>query len=251
MQLANNSTITGLLPWFKSAGENLRSLIFPACCISCNKPLWGHRNPYLCATCLDKVTWLDNNCCKFCGYQSGKYIESPERCRECRGKDLKFTKAVAVVRYSGSIRKIIKAFKFHAESSLAMPMAALMHQRMLESEISEADLLIPVPLHDKRLRERGYNQSELLAREISRLCRIPYNKRCLLRTKNTAPQSMLRKKERRLNPLGAFMPGSADLTGKKILLIDDIMTTGSTVSECSRVCRAAGAAQINILVFAR
>ena len=121
----------------------------------------------------------------------------------------------------------------------------------MESDPIAADVLMPVALHKRRQRERGYNQSELLAREVGKLTGVPMETRTLLRTRNTPPQVSLRSdEERRHNMEGAFRCVS-EMVGKRVLLVDDVVTTGSTMSACARVLKEAGARSVWGLTLAR
>lgn len=151
--------------------------------------------------------------------------------------------------YEGVLRKLIHVFKFEGVRTLQRPLGALL-ARALPRELS-FDAVVPMPLHWRRRWQRGFNQSELLAREIARKWNVPV---CGLarRKKATAPQAGLTSAERRKNVQGAFaVKKAARLNGMRLLLIDDVLTTGATASACARALKRAGAAHVTFLALAR
>jgi ComF family protein len=146
----------------------------------------------------------------------------------------------------------VHALKYAYVSALAQPMARLMAAYVEEEEVIEADLLAAVPLYVRRQRLRGYNQSLLLARELSRLCGVPLAERGLARRRNTPPQAGSADAEaRKRNVADAFVADRRWAEGKRVLVIDDVMTTGATLDACARALRQAGAASVWALTFAR
>lgn len=150
------------------------------------------------------------------------------------------TASVAV--YDGVIKKAIKKLKFNKKKQLAPVLSKIM---LNNARITDFDAIIPVPLHKTRSKVRGFNQSELLAKDISVFYKMPILTDILVRVKNTSPQFGLKKGERHANIQGAFAVTGADkITGKKILLIDDILTTGATLNECKNELLSAGAERV-------
>jgi ComF family protein len=150
------------------------------------------------------------------------------------------------------LRKVVQKFKYGRRVSLGKPLGRLLvtgcEEFLRECDV---DLIIPVPLHSKRLRWRGFNQSVLLARQVSRVYGVSMDPFVLLRTKETPPQTQLSEDERRKNMRGAFAVNSdRSVDGKRILLIDDVYTSGATVNECSRTLRRAGAKEVYVLTLA-
>jgi len=158
--------------------------------------------------------------------------------------------ARAVCAFSGSIKTAIHAFKYQNKTYLAKTLIGLMEKSPLRFNIHQYDALVPVPLHRNRLRQRGYNQSLLLAREIGHRYHVPVDERILKRVRDSAPQTELRGTKREENVKGVFALG-ADPGGKMILLVDDVLTTGATVRECARVLLRGGARKIDIFAVAR
>jgi ComF family protein len=149
-------------------------------------------------------------------------------------------------------RDAVHALKYNYLSALAQPMAQLMARYVEEEEAVAADVFVAVPLYARRQRLRGYNQSALLARELSRLCGLPLTQRGLARRRNTPPQARSADAEaRKRNVTDAFVADRRWVEGKRILLIDDVMTTGATLDACASALRRAGAASVWALTFAR
>jgi len=190
--------------------------------------------------------------CEVCGKGSEEAL-----CSECF-KQIKFMKPhlgiYSVSIYEGPLRNAIHRFKFKKRKILADPLGILLikylsHNPMLD--MNEFELIIPVPLHKKRLRERGFNQAELLARVIGRYYELPVVS-ALERVKNTKAQFDLPREERFSNISGAFkVADPRSVYNKRILLLDDIYTTGATIAECSRALKIAGARRVEVLTLSR
>jgi ComF family protein len=174
-------------------------------------------------------------------------------CSACLTEERYFTKARAIALYEGLLAETVSRFKYQGASRLAKPLGALLGEYQdLEFSFAEFDLILAVPLHSRRLRQRGFNQSMLLARRLSQRHSIPLDFASLHRTRHTQPQTHLSGSERQKNIRGAFQvrrPGV--ISGKHILLIDDVFTTGATVQECSKVLLEAGAKRVDVLTLAR
>lgn len=152
--------------------------------------------------------------------------------------------------YEGNLLKAIHLFKYGGKINIARLLGRMLASYPLDFSIY--DLLIPVPLHIKRLKERGFNQAVLLSKEIKRAHSIPIEMFGLKRIRATRPQVLLKEKERMLNVKGAFaVKNPANIKGRKVLLIDDVFTTGATVNECAKVLKKAGAERIDVLTLAR
>ena len=204
--------------------------------------------PSICQICAAKITPEDNNraLCRNC-LEKIIFIKSTVPFRE------KNAVIWAVCAYEGIIRKCVHLFKYKAKLSLLKPINQLMSNFIniyLKSE--KFDTIIPIPLHRIRLRERGFNQAELLAKEIATSTKLHISLKALKRTKPTLTQAGLSKTERFINLKGAFkINKNSDIEGKHILLIDDVFTTGSTINECAKVLLKAGAKSTDALVLAK
>ncbi len=206
----------------------------------------------LCQHCQDKLAPRTGGYCPRCGKIFGLASYPPTVCSDCQTSPPLWGALFFYAVYEEQLRELILSYKFAK---------GLQHSRLLQelalaaynknSEKHDYDLLIPIPLHWKRLLWRGFNQSLELAKFLARKQKIPLSTKALQRVKHTPPQSTLPLQERTKNLCGAFQANADLVHGKKILLIDDVMTTGTTLRECSKVLLQAGALNINILVLAR
>lgn len=164
-----------------------------------------------------------------------------------------FDEQIYLFQYKDMIRMKILSYKFNNQAYLYQTFAKLiLNQEKICKFISKYEMLYPVPLHKIRRRQRGYNQSELIGKEISRKLGIPFSSKNLVKIKNSKKQSSLNKENRKKNVENAYViKDGSQVKNKKILLFDDIYTTGNTVNECSRILREAGAEQIGILTIAK
>lgn len=164
-----------------------------------------------------------------------------------------FQEHLYIFEYQGMIRKIILNYKFKDKSYLYQTIVNfLLKNKKFFQILKSYDTIIPVPISKKRRKERGYNQSELIAREIAKRTGLDYQNRCLIKTKNIIEQSKLNKEERQKNIQGVYeLRQLQKLQDKKILLIDDIYTTGSTVNECSKILMEANPKKVGVLTIAK
>jgi ComF family protein len=234
--------------------RTILDILFPTACAYCNDSVGESGVPYFCSSCWNDFTAVLPPHCPRCGrpYESSEALtHSPEHeCRSCREKPPIFDQALAAGIFEGSLREAIHQFKYRPCRSLGMPLGTWMAAKVRARE--GFDHVIPVPLHSKRLRQRGFNQSLLLAKYMSNAHRIPLEFDNLVRTRPTRPQVELDHAERVENVAGAFSlryPGV--IVGKKVLVIDDVFTTGATLNECASVLKTAGAAQVTAFTLAR
>jgi ComF family protein len=228
----------GLASELKLTWEALWELIFPSrlYCAACKGSLDQASIHGLCKECL--------KCISFVG--AGRWIQS-----SCSGGNNKGTRMYSVVIYKAVIKEMIHDFKYNRRTYLSRIFAGFMRDFM-DREGLEADLIIPVPLYSRRERLRGFNQAALLAKYLSRSTGIAYEAKNLMRTRNTAIMHNLSVLERRENVNAAFrLKNPQQLLEKRILLIDDILTTGATIEECSRILYEAGAAEVTALTLAK
>ncbi|MFH1859476.1 MAG: ComF family protein [bacterium] len=239
----------------------LFNLIFPAECSLCSNPLETIRERYICSDCIKKITPLDLPVCEKCGkplVSSFNLIQYP-LCRQCRTLKRYFTAARAVGAYEGVLKKAIWLFKYEGKTGLQDMLGHLMVDRIshlgwANSSIGSEriDIIIPIPLHKTRLKARGYNQSDILAAFMGKKLGIPVSRNNLKRIKATITQASLKRKERIKNIHNAFcIQKPEEISGKRILLIDDVFTTGATSNECSRILKQAGSSDIFVLTLAR
>lgn len=167
--------------------------------------------------------------------------------------DRYFDEFISIFKYEGLIRKIILDYKFNEKSYMYKTfMNFILKNENIFENIKKYDTIMPVPISKKRYKERGYNQSYLIAKEIAKHTNLEIMNNCLIKTKNIIEQSKLNRKERKINIQGAYeLKNKQLIKNKKILLIDDIYTTGSTVNECSKMLRKAEVQKIGVLTLAK
>ncbi len=204
----------------------------------------------ICDGCMGKVKFIKSPMCRICGKPEDRFFAG-DLCGDCGRGDVPFTMARSVVLYEGVIKEAIHKFKFEGKKALAPSLGRFLVSYLRDGEIplEDIDIIVPLPLSMQRERQRGHNQSKLLAEEISGCCSINLDSTSFKKIKDTAPQFELARKERLLNVKGAF--NCAPLTGSNVLLIDDIYTTGATVSEASKALKASGAKSVYVLTLAR
>ena len=221
------------------AGSAL-DLLFPLECFGCSK-----EGEVFCSTCLKELPRLRPPFCRLC-CQPG--IDSP--CASCQALPLSVDGIRAPFVLDGVVRRAVHRLKYGNLRAAAPQLGRIMGEQLMSYKIP-GQLVVPVPLHPVRLRQRGYNQSDLLAKGVARTSGIPLAKHLLTRTKNTSPQVASQGREqRRSNVDGSFRCG-ADLSGVSLILIDDVATTGSTLSACAAALKAAGAISVHALALAR
>jgi ComF family protein len=185
------------------------------------------------------VKFIKEPFCQTCGYPLNPSASLPEKvfsCDECPD-DVIFRKARAIAYYKSAIGTAITLLKDQDKTIMANPLADLMLKEMPKLlDVQDYDYIVPVPIHKKKRRKRGYNQMELIGRRLSDKTGIPLEVRSFVKSVNTLPQRGLKAKDREKNIQGSFeVPDRSEIEGKKILLIDDVMTTGATVNECAKV----------------
>lgn len=234
--------------------RHILDFILPTSCSYCNSPVKDSSIPYFCSSCWADFTLIQGPVCPRCG----RPFESPEalshssghECSACRLSPPLFDQALSIGYFEGSLREAIHQFKYRPCRSLGGPLGQWMAENI--RLLSGIDIVMPVPLHTKRLRQRGFNQALLLAHRMSETHRLPFSCDNLLRVRPTRPQVELTGEERIKNVAGAFALQTPDaVSEKKVLLIDDVFTTGATMNECADVLKSAGAAQVTALTLAR
>ncbi len=235
----------------------LRSFIdvlFPAACATCGSPVGASRIPHFCTSCWSDFSLLPGALCPRCGRPFGSpaaLTHSPEHaCRFCREEPPVFDQALAVGQFEGSLRDAIHLYKYRPSRALGRHLGAWMAANVRLGR--GIDLLMPVPLHSRRLRERGFNQALLLGHEVAQAHGIPLSIDSLARIRPTRPQVELSGAERVRNVAGAFaIRPSCAVDGRSVLLVDDVFTTGATLNECARVLKERGAGRVLALTLAR
>ena len=231
----------------------IADIIFPPCCVVCGELLLHHSSLPLCEKCLAGIRFIDSPLCPRCGIPFPAEEDNDHLCGQCLTEERPYALARSVGRYEGALLTAIHKFKYHGKTGIGKALGNIMADFASGIwEMGTFDLIIPVPLHIKKLRERGFNQAVIMARELSKRFAVPLDFSSLKRVKFTPPQVGMGRKERSLNVKGAFSAVKPrNISGKKILLIDDVYTTGSTLMECSRVLIGAHAGAVAILTMAR
>jgi competence protein ComFC len=219
-------------------------LLFPRWCIGC-----GREGDYICGACRQGLPVITPPVCDGCGRplddRSGGML-----CPACAGVEARIDGIRSPFLFDGVLRRAIHEFKYNNLRALAPVLAGMLHGYMMRNPLP-GEVLVPVPLHPRRLRERGYNQSALLARELGRLSVAPVVEGCLVRRGYAPPQvGSAGVAERRRNVATAFACRDRRLAGRKVILIDDVSTSGATLNSCAAVLKAAGAASVWGLVMA-
>lgn len=230
----------------------LFSLVFPDDCRVCGQPLREISRIPVCAACLSEPQPLiAEYFCVSCRapFLNAHPLDESGRCALCRLGLAGFDAVYSYGSYEGTLRKLIHLFKYSQIRPLARPFGDLL-SRVVPRE-QRFDCVVPMPLHWRRRWERGFNQSELLAREIARRWNVPVNQ-AVRRVKATASQAGLTNAKRRANVSGAFaMRRGIRLDGARVLLVDDVLTTGASAAACARVLKRAGAVHVALVAVAR
>lgn len=225
-------------------------LLFPPRCLACER-----RGAWLCEGCEPRLPRLPLDRCVWCGRPiGGRRVESgtasPSVCAACRASHAALDGLIAGYSFDGPIRVAVHRLKYRRARHLAEPLGDLMAEALAAAD-AEVEGIVPVPLHPVRARERGYNQAELLARRISERTGFPVFDGVLERTRPTQSQMSLPSARRAGNVAGAFAPASRALPGRRLLLVDDVCTTGSTLEACAVALRKAGCTSVWGLTLAR
>jgi ComF family protein len=244
------STFPGRTGMWRQGANWLADLVFPPVCQSCRAALTGH--DALCAACWSQVSFIRPPLCDVLGlpmpYDTGGRMVSALAVAEPPVYD----RARAVAHYAGVMRDLVHDFKFADRHAPRALLANLLFQAGRDL-LADADVIVPVPLSRRRLLSRRFNQSAILAHDVARRGSLPYEPMALVRTRATAPQVGLTRGERKLNVRGAFAvrAGLAHvLSGRKVVLVDDVITTGATCGAAAKALKAAGAKRVDVLALA-
>jgi len=225
--------------------NNFLNILFPEECPMCKRQSTDHVTAPICTECWQGILPYQGPGCQKCGRPL--VSDYAIVCEECIVDEPSFKRAASYGLYEGTLKKAINLLKYYGIKRLSHPLSDF----LLHSGIPKVDAVIPVPLHEKRLRHREFNQSALIANHIAKRAGVSLILDCLIKAKDTAHQVGLHSKERRRNIKNAFKIKNHHLIkGKKILLIDDVITTGATIRECSRVLAKAGAGDIYVMTLA-
>jgi ComF family protein len=226
-------------------------VVLPPHCMACRAPVEGPGR--LCAECWAGADFIAPPFCAACGLPFDYDPGAGAVCGGCAGEPPAFDRARSVLRYATVARRLVVGLKHRDRTHLAPALGTWLARTGVEL-VAEAELVVPVPLHRARLIARRFNQAALLARALARKAGLEAVADALVRRKPTRPQAGLTRAQRRLNVAGAFaVPARrrALIEGRRVVLVDDVLTTGATVGACSRALRRGGAAHIDVLTLAR
>ena len=229
-----------MTPLLSRVARSVIDLVFPIYCVGC-----GHEGGIICEPCASGLKHLSPPYCRICAAPGVDGV-----CRWCLEQRPGFESLRSPYRFEGPVREAIHALKYQGLRVASEALGELMAQHLKRNSI-RADALVPVPLHRRRLRSRGYNQSALLARHIGRSVDLPVRGDMLVRVRNVRPQVETQTREERRSNVTRSFACKVDVSGLTILLIDDVATTGSTLSECASVLTEAGACRVYALTLAR
>ncbi|MCR5618483.1 MAG: ComF family protein [Lachnospiraceae bacterium] len=237
-----------LLPkgFLKRATDKCVTLLYPSRCPVCDRPVWP-ASERICLSCLKTLKPVNNSFCEKCGKKMG---EGSGLCSDCGRIKHVFARNRGAFEY-GSLSKAMYRYKYLGRREYADIFAKLTYSQLKDYVyLSGADIIAAVPVSKKKLLKRGYNQAGELAKGISDLSGIPYFEGALLRVRDTAPMKLLSPSERQKNLKNAFISNANVVKSKRVLLVDDIYTTGSTMDACSRALFDAGAENVFCMTVA-
>ena len=237
--------------WLTRFSLTVLEFFLPRLCLFCGAGVGEEAAQAVCPKCEAKIEWVASPLCPCCGLVFEARDGGDRLCGDCQTQAPPFARARAAALYDpeGPVGQAIKRLKFNGQMPYLPLLQSWLKQPYCLELVADADLLLPVPLHPRRLKGRGFNQALLLAQSFKDR---PLGREVLIRERFTLPQVGLNPKERRDNVKGAFaVPQAAAVKGKKILLIDDLYTTGATARECARVLSRSGAARVEVLTVAR
>jgi ComF family protein len=241
------------MSFIKSLSHAVLNTLLPPACLACDTPV--DADGQFCLACFKRANFVSAPFCRHCGvplpYATGAGITGD--CIKCEAAPPPYGTARAALRYDDIAQALILPFKYADRTELARGLALLM-ARAGAGLLAGAEILVPVPLHISRLRTRRYNQSALLAAALGRITRLPVAQDVLIRPKATAPLAKMGLAARQAELQDAILvrPGRSGLiTSKTVLLIDDVMTSGTTAEACAAALLAAGARRVDVLTAAR
>lgn len=231
----------------KDWGRTLLNLLLPPLCLACGRVVG--QTGALCAPCWNQIAFLSGPACARCGHPFDLDMPPGTLCPRCLENEPTWNRAKAVFRYDDASKGLILRLK-HADRPEGVPAFAGWMIRAAPDLVQDCQMVVPVPLHRWRLLARRYNQAALLAKAIADQSGKAFTPRALTRTRRTPPQGHLDRTARRANVKGAFAC-TGQVSGKAVLLIDDVMTTGATLDECARILIRAGASRVDVLTLGR
>lgn len=243
-------TASATLPSLLDAGLGL---FYPAACQICEEERATQREGFVCAECRAEIRRIEPPFCGRCGLPYSGDLTTPFECANCRDMELSFSAARSAVATGKVMLDILHRYKYHR----ALWFEALLAELLLQAAAPVLrdggwNMIVPVPLYPTKRREREFNQAENLAAHLGRATRIPVNRTLLRRVLPTRTQTLLTRQQRAANIKGAFAwSGGGKLQGERVVLVDDVFTTGATTNACAEVLRKAGAGEVCVWTVAR
>jgi len=230
--------------WLLQSGQTLLDLLLPPRCLHCESA-----GSWFCATCVSQISFIAPPVCQRCGTPIDTKTST---CKQCKNNPLNSIDGIRVVAYfeNNPIRSAIHFLKYKNHKAVASALADLLANAYRQYAL-DLDVIVPVPLHVSRFKERGYNQSELLVKQLGNLLKLPTNVKTLQRTRKTQSQMELGAEERHKNVASAFGCSDTELANKRVLLIDDVCTTGSTLDACAEALKINNAQSVWGLTLAK
>jgi len=226
--------------------SNALECLYPGICAVCG--LRGEGGRDLCASCARSLPVIGHAC----GRCALPLASSTQRlCGRCLARPPAYERAFIPYRYEAPMPRLIAGFKFRENLSLARLLGNLLGEFLESLGTLDADCIVPLPLHPKRMRERGFNQAQLIAREVGLRLKLPLDTRCLERIVHRPPQHELAARERRSNMRKVFRANPGSVRSRRIALLDDVVTTGATAEAASRALKAGGATGVVVIALAR
>lgn len=236
-----------------SSAKFAELIFFPSSCQLCYALLDFPRERVVCRSCLKRITPHRSSYCLCCGRFFVGHGD-PHLCQHCLKGSPPFSFHRSCGQYRGKLKDIILLYKYHSFRVLGQDLANLIQRSLGREERLwwEVEAIIPVPLHPKKKRQRGFNQAQVIAKCLSRLRGVELVERRLIKIRNVPPQTSLELKDRQKNVLGTFRVVKREtIKGKVVLLVDDVYTTGATIRECSAALREAGVKEIRAITVAQ
>ena len=232
--------------------NSLFSAVMPEVCLFCGS-VGLNGDSSICPECQSSIRWVSQPFCKVCGQplRTGSSV-NPNLCGTCLSSPPIYDTARYGLYYENSVRAAITRFKFDSSLSNSKPLADFLVQTFYRYYADvKFDVILPAPLHTKRLLSRGFNQTVILSRRLSKITGIPLDRTSIVKVRNTEPQARLSRSKRLSNLSNAFeIKHVKQIIGKRVLIVDDVSTTGATITEAAKVVKKAGAGYIGILVLA-
>jgi len=249
---ARELNVKGATKWFTMLFGLLADALYPRECIGCGR-LSDRSGRHLCWSCFSRIELLHSNLCELCGNPLTGDADTAFICGYCRKRKPVFDRARSAARFSGVVRDMLHQFKYQDGLWQTADLTDLIHGALMaQFDYKAIDVVVPVPLYRTRFRERSYNQSFVLARELAKRIERRIDGRSLKRVRHTDTQTHYNAAQRKQNISGAFAVERPEwIRGRTVLVVDDVMTTGATLNECAKTLKKSGALKVFAISVAR